>query len=64
MLYSTIVDKNEEGLTMVINAAEKFEEGRYLSAIYDCQLKKDEILGVYEYAVQCVAGKPLKITAE
>ena len=26
MLYSTIVDKNEEGLQMVIEAAEKFEQ--------------------------------------
>ena len=27
-------------------------------------IKKYDTLGVYEYAVQCVAGKPLKITAE
>lgn len=49
MLYSTIVDKNEEGLQMIINAAEKFEQGRYLNAIYDCHLKKDEILGITKY---------------
>lgn len=49
MLYSTIVDKSEEGLLMIIKAAEKFEEGRYLNAIYDCHLKKEEILEVTEY---------------
>lgn len=49
MLYSTIVDKNEEGLLMIIEAAEKFEQGKYLNAIYDCQLKKDEVLSVTEY---------------
>ena len=49
MLYSTIVDKNEEGLRMIIEAAEKFEEGRYLEAIYNCHLNKDEVLGITEY---------------
>lgn len=49
MLYSTIVEKNEQGLQMIIEAAEKFEEGKYLNAIYDCHLSKDEVLGVTEY---------------
>lgn len=49
MLYSTIVDKNEEGLQMVIDAAEKFEQGRYLNAILDCHLKKNEILMMTEF---------------
>lgn len=49
MLYSTIVDKNEQGLLMIIEAAEKFEQGKYLNAIYDCRLKKDEVLSVTEY---------------
>lgn len=49
MLYSTIVDKNEQGLLMIIEAAEMFEQGKYLNAIYDCRLKKDEVLSVTEY---------------
>ena len=49
MLYSTIVDKNEEGLQMIIDAAEKFEQGRYLNAIIDCHLKKNEILMMTEF---------------
>lgn len=49
MLYSTIVDKNEEGLRKIIDAAEKFEEGRYLDAIHDCHLKKEDILEVTEF---------------
>ncbi len=49
MLYSTIVDKNEEGLQMIIEAAEKFEQGRYLNAIIDCHLKKEDILGMTEF---------------
>jgi len=49
MLYSTIVDKNEEGLLMIIEAAEKFEQGKYLNALYDCRLTKDKILGITEY---------------
>lgn len=43
MLYSTIVDKNDDGLRMIIDAAEKFEEGKYLNAIYKCQLDKEDI---------------------
>ena len=49
MIYSTIVDKNEEGLQMIIEAAEKFEQGRYLNAILDCHLKKNEILMMTEF---------------
>lgn len=49
MIYSTIVDKNEEGLQMIIEAAEKFEQGRYLNAIIDCHLKKNEILMMTEF---------------
>lgn len=49
MLYSTVVDKNEDGLLMIIEAAEKFEQGKYLNAIYDCHLKKEDIQGVAEY---------------
>lgn len=49
MLYSTIVDKNEEGLLTILEAAEKFEQGSYLHAIYSCHLKKEEILGITEY---------------
>lgn len=49
MLYSTIVDKNEQGLNMIIEAAEKFEQGKYLNAIYDCHLKKNEVLNITEY---------------
>lgn len=49
MLYSTIVDKNEQGLLMIIEAAEKFEQGKYLNAIYDCHLNKEDIMGVTEY---------------
>lgn len=29
---------------MILNAAEKFEQGRYLHAIYSCNLKKEDIL--------------------
>lgn len=49
MIYSTIVNKNEQGLQMVIDAAEKFEQGRYLNAIVDCAMKKNEILLMTEY---------------
>lgn len=54
MLYSTIVDKNEEGLRMIIDAAEKFHEGRYLNAIHECHLKKEDILGVTEYVKEYI----------
>ena len=49
MLYSTIVDKNDDGLRMIIDAAEKFEEGKYLNAIYKCQLDREDIRGITEY---------------
>lgn len=49
MLYSTIVEKNEEGLLMIIEAAEKFDQGKFLNAIYNCHLRKEDILGIIEY---------------
>lgn len=49
MLYSTIVDKNEAGLQLIIDAAGKFEEGKYLNSIFACHLNKDEVLGITEY---------------
>lgn len=49
MLYSTIVDKNEQGLQMIIEAAEKFEQGKFMNAISDCRLSKDEVLGITEH---------------
>lgn len=52
MLYSTIVDKNEEGLMMIIEAAQKFEEGKYLNAIYDCHLTKANILAITEFVCE------------
>lgn len=55
MLYSTIVDKSEAGLQMIIDAVEKFEQGRYLNAIYECHLDKDEILGITEFVREYTA---------
>ena len=52
MLYSTIVEKDENGLRMIIEAAEKFEKDNYLDAIYSCSLNKNEILGITEYVKQ------------
>lgn len=34
---------------MIIEAAKKFEQGKYLDAIYNCRLKKEDILGIAEY---------------
>lgn len=34
MQYSTIVDKDEQGLIQIIEAAKKFEEDRFLEGIH------------------------------
>ena len=39
---------------MIIDAAEKFHEGRYLNAIHECHLKKEDILGVTEYVKEYI----------
>lgn len=49
MLYSTVVEKNEQGLMMIIEAAEKFEKGKYLDAVYNCNLDKEDVLGITDY---------------
>lgn len=48
MIYNTIVEKNDAGLLMIIEAAEKFEQGRFLEAVHNCDLKKVEILEITE----------------
>lgn len=44
MQYSTIVEKNDEGLMQIIDAAEKFEENRYLEALYNCKLTQEDVI--------------------
>ena len=52
MIYSTIVEKNEEGLNMIIKAAEDFEQGKYLEAINNLHYKKEEIMQITEFVKQ------------
>ena len=42
MLYSTIVEKDEQGLLMILRAAEKFDEQRFLEGIHQrCYTSED-----------------------
>lgn len=49
MQYSTVVEKNDSNLLMIIEAAEKFEEGKFLDGIYQCRFNKAKILTIAEY---------------
>lgn len=55
MQYSTIVEKNEESLQMIISAAEKFEEGKYLEGISKCRLNKHDVLCTIEFVKEYMA---------
>ena len=44
MTYSTIVEKNEEGLNLIIEAAEKFNKQQILSALYECNLTQEKVI--------------------
>lgn len=55
MLYSTIVEKDESGLQMVIQAAEKFEQGKYINAITECHYTKSKTLAMTEYVKEQIA---------
>lgn len=56
MQYNTIVEKDESGLQMILDAAEKFEESKYLHAITERNFTKNEVfeilLFVKEYKIK------------
>ena len=60
MLYSTIVEKNDEGLMMIIDAATKFGQGCYMDAICKCNMKKNDIFKITE----CVRHYKAKLKME
>lgn len=48
MKYSTIVEKDESGLQMIIEAAEQFDKNKFINALYDRRLKLEEVLELTE----------------
>ena len=44
MRYNTIVDKDEQGLLMILRAAEKFDEDRFLEGIHQRCYTAEDIL--------------------
>ena len=46
MQYNTIVEKDESGLQMILNAANKFEKGKYMYAITERHFSKNDILDI------------------
>ena len=56
MQYNSIVEKDESGLQMILDAAEKFEESKYLHAITERNFTKNEVfeilLFVKEYKIK------------
>ena len=46
MIYHSIVEKDESGLQMILEAAEKFEKDKYLYAITERHFNKNEVLEI------------------
>ena len=46
MIYNSIVEKDESGLQMILEAAEKFEKDKYLYAITERHFNKNEVLEI------------------
>ena len=55
MKYSTIVDKSDESLLMIIETAKNFDENKYLQGIYECRFKKEKIMSFTEVVKECHA---------
>ena len=48
MQYNSIVEKDESGLQMILDAAEKFEESKYLHAITERNFTKNEVFEILQ----------------
>ena len=55
MKYSTIVNKSDESLLMIIDTAKSFDENRYLQGIYECRFKKEKVMAFTEIVKECHA---------